>query len=115
MRQSGLDEILREHISDDEIVYGGFSAGACVVGPTLKGVDLVDDPNVVPKGYEKEVIWDGVGLVDFSFAPHFQSYHPESEAMNKVVEFYKTNNMPFRALKDGEVIIQSIDRMSRGC
>ncbi|MFZ2299737.1 MAG: Type 1 glutamine amidotransferase-like domain-containing protein [Candidatus Moraniibacteriota bacterium] len=108
MHQSGLDEILREFASGDSIVYAGYSAGVSVIGPTLKGVELVDDPMIVPAGYEQEVIWDGVGLVDFSFAPHYQSKHPESEAIEKVVEFYKKNGMPFRGLKDGEVIVQTI-------
>lgn len=107
MRRSGLDGILRKLVRDDDIVYGGYSAGVSVIGPTLKGVELVDDPAIVPEGYESEIIWDGVGLVDFSFAPHRQSDHPESATMEKVVEFYKKNNMPFRGLKDGEVIIQT--------
>lgn len=109
MRQSGLDKILRKLALSDAIVYGGYSAGVSVVGPTLKGVEIVDDPTIVPEGYEAEVVWDGIGLVDFSFAPHYQSNHPESEAIEKVVEFYKRNNMPFRGLKDGEVIIQTTE------
>lgn len=108
MRQSGLDDILRKLSSSNDIVYAGYSAGVSVVGPTLKGVEIVDDPTIVPDGYEADVIWDGVGLVDFSFAPHYQSNHPESEAIEKVVKFYKKNGMPFRGLKDGEVIIQTI-------
>ncbi len=108
MRQSGLDEILRKFALGDDIVYAGYSAGVSVVGPTLKGVEIVDDPTIVPEGYEAEVIWDGVGLIDFSFAPHYQSNHPESEAIEKVVGFYKKNDMLFRGLKDGEVIIQTI-------
>ncbi|MGB2791463.1 MAG: Type 1 glutamine amidotransferase-like domain-containing protein [Candidatus Moraniibacteriota bacterium] len=108
MRQSGLDEILKELAKGDEIVYGGYSAGVCVIGPTLKGVELVDDPTIVPDGYQKEIPWDGIGLIDFSFAPHYQSDHAESSAVDKMIDFYKKNAMPFRALKDGEVIIQTV-------
>lgn len=108
MRQSGLDEILKELSKGDEIVYGGYSAGVCVIGHTLKGGELVDDPIIVPDGYQKEILWDGIGLVDFSFAPHYRSDHPESAAIEKMVDFYKKNAMPFRALKDGEVIIQTV-------
>lgn len=107
MRQSGFDTILRELAKSDDIVYGGYSAGICVIGPTLKGIELVDDPSIVPVGYESEVIWDGIGLVDFSFAPHYRSDHPESAAIEKVVEFYQEHHMKYRALKDGEVIISS--------
>ena len=98
---------VRGHIGDD-VVYGGYSAGVCIIGLTLRGVELVDDPTIVPDGYQKEIVWDGVGLVDFSFAPHYQSDHAESSAVDKMVDFYKKNAMPFRALKDGEVIIQTI-------
>jgi len=107
MYQSGLDEILRKLSLNDTIVYGGYSAGVSVLGPTLSGVELVDDPMIIPEGYEKEIIWDGVGLLDFSFAPHYQSNHPESASIEKVVEFYKERSMLFRTLKDGEVIIQT--------
>ncbi len=108
MHQSGLDVILHKISATDTIVYGGYSAGVSVLGPTLSGVELVDDPMIIPEGYNKEVIWDGVGLVDFSFAPHYQSNHPESASIEKVVAFYKEKGMLFQGLKDGEVIIQTI-------
>lgn len=108
MRQSGLDEILKELSKGDDIVYGGYSAGVCVIGPTLKGVELVDDPTIIPDGYQKEILWEGIGLIDFSFAPHYQSDHTESSAVDKMIDFYKKNTMPFRALKDGEVIIRTV-------
>jgi dipeptidase E len=105
--QSGLDEVLKELAKGDDVVYGGYSAGVCVIAPTLKGVELVDDPTIVPDGYQKEIVWDGIGLVDFSFAPHYQSDHAESSVVEEMIDFYKKNAMPFRALKDGEVIIQT--------
>lgn len=108
MHQSGLDEILQKFSGSNNIVYGGYSAGVSVIGPTLRGVEFVDDPMITPEGYQKEIIWDGVGLINFSFAPHYQSNHPESAAIEKTVDFYKKNNMPFRALRDGEVIIETI-------
>lgn len=108
MHQSGFDTILQELASQDDLVYGGYSAGVCVIGPTLRGIEIVDDPGIVPEGYEKDVIWEGVGLVDFSFAPHYQSNHPESASIEKLVAFYEENNMPYRALSDGEVIVQTI-------
>ena len=37
MQQSGLDNVIIERKSDDGFVYSGYSAGACVVGPTLRG------------------------------------------------------------------------------
>lgn len=108
MRESGFDEVIKEHKGNDEIVYGGYSAGVCVTTPTLKGIELVDDAEILPEGYKNQTIWDGIGLINYSFAPHYQSDHPESEAMNKTVEYFIANKMLFKALKDGDVIIESV-------
>jgi dipeptidase E len=107
MYESGFDEILKDYIDNNHFVYGGYSAGVCVVTPTLKGIELVDDANILPKGYKNQTIWDGIGLVNYSIAPHYRSDHPESESINNVVEYFIENKMLFKALRDGEVIIVS--------
>ena len=44
MAQSGLDRFLIEYRNSDGLVYGGYSAGICVLAPTLRGIDLVGRP-----------------------------------------------------------------------
>jgi dipeptidase E len=105
MMQSGLDCILRERVLAGTLVYGGWSAGAVVAGPTLRGIELMDDPEAVVDGYISEPVWDGLGLVDFSIIPHFQSPHPEAEAAARVVAWMTKKGLPFRALRDGEAVI----------
>ena len=105
MKQSGFDELIVELLAKNQIVYGGFSAGACMLSPTLRGVDLCDDPSIIAEGYDSEIIWDGLGLVDFSIAPHYKSDHPESAIIDRVVEYFEHKNMPFKALRDGEAIV----------
>ncbi len=105
MHQSGFDKIIREFLANDSLVYGGYSAGSIVATPTLKGIDFVDDPNIVPEDYDKEILWNGMGLVDFSILPHFESNHPESDKVNQVQQFFKDNNISYKPLRDGEVII----------
>ena len=105
MAQSGLDKILAEYRDSDALVYGGYSAGVCVLAPTLRGIHLVDDPYEAPEGYENKVIWDGLSLIDYCIAPHYNSDHPESELINRAVEYFIDNKMLFKALRDGEVII----------
>lgn len=105
MKMSGFDIFIKDLVSREALVYGGFSAGSCVAAQTLKGIDLVDDPEQVPEGYDKEVIWEGLGLVDFSIAPHYRSGHPESEEMEEVVEYFEENDMPYRTLRDGGVLV----------
>lgn len=98
---------------NNQIVYAGFSAAVCLAAPTLLGVDIVDDPNVVPLSYEKEFSWDGLGLIDYNVAVHYKSDHPESASTDKEVEYYQENNIPYKTLSDGEVIIidQSGERL----
>jgi len=105
MRQSGFDKILHQVKHNSEFVYAGYSAGITVLAPTLNGIHLVDDPNIVPRGYPSECSWDGLNLIPFCFAPHFKSNHPESPAIDKVVEFFIANKIPFIALHDGDVYI----------
>lgn len=102
---SGLDQLLPPLLAQNQVVYGGFSAGACVVTPTLKGLDLVDPPDEIPPGYPAEVMWNGLGLVNFHIAPHFKSPHPESAAVDDVVAYFKKHQMPYHALQDGEAVV----------
>src|SRR5262245_3330792 len=39
LKQSGLDEYLLRRKGDDSLIYGGYSAGAIVVSPTLAGIE----------------------------------------------------------------------------
>ncbi len=104
-KESGMDNWLVSQKENKELVYAGYSAGGCLLFHSLKGCELVDDPNIISEGYKKHVVWDGLSLINFAFVPHYQSDHPESEAVNKVVEYYANNGIEFKTLHDGEVII----------
>jgi len=108
MKQSGFDEIIKDYVGKETLVYAGYSAGVCVLSQTLKGLELVDDPHIVPAGYKSEIIWEGIGLINYSVAPHYKSDHPESEAVEKEVDYFIDNKIPFVALHDGEVIIENV-------
>lgn len=105
MRYSGFDTFINELLADESIVYGGFSAGSCAAGPTLRGVELVDDCNITPDGYNDEIIWDGLNLINYSIAPHYRSDHYESEAIDETVSYFESHNMPYKTLRDGEAIV----------
>jgi dipeptidase E len=83
MEQSGFAPLIHAMLDQDEIVYGGFSAGAVVATPTLRGIDLMDSPSALADGYSSEVFWEGLGLVDFSIVPHYMSNHPEAPMAEK--------------------------------
>jgi dipeptidase E len=105
LKMSGMDTLLQEMRNDQDVLYAGYSAGACVAGPTMKGLQLVDDAEEVPDGYSPEVIWDGLSLIGHNIAPHYRSDHPESKAINEVIRNWIENKILFKALRDGEVLI----------
>lgn len=106
MRRSGLDTLLLEAEGRDDLLYAAYSAGACVTGPTLEGFEKVDDPSVVPAGYPSDAPSSGLGIIDFSFIPHYESDHHESEAVAEVLAHHERLGLPYRALRDGEVFIR---------
>jgi dipeptidase E len=105
MRQSGFDRVIVELLREDVLAYGGFSAGAVVATPSLKGIEIMDDPQQSASGYDEAVVWEGLGLVDFSIVPHYRSAHDEAEAAEKAVDFLEDAAIPFQPLRDGEIII----------
>ncbi|MFA6076957.1 MAG: Type 1 glutamine amidotransferase-like domain-containing protein [Candidatus Paceibacterota bacterium] len=108
--QSGFEILIKEFVINDQIIYAGFSAAVCVATPTLRGAELVDNPNVVPEGYIPNFSWNGLGLIPYNVAVHYQSNHPESELVEKEVEYFKEKSMPYKTLQDGEVIV--VENMS---
>lgn len=109
-RQSGFDKIITELLQNDAVAYGGFSAGICILAPSLKGLELVDPKDDVSEGYDKDVVWDGLGVLNYSIAPHYKSDHPESAAVDKCVDYFNDNKIPYKTLRDGEVIIINGDK-----
>lgn len=103
--QSGFGEIIKEMILKEEIVYSGFSAGVVVLSKSMKGLEIVDDPDIVPEGYEKDFNWDGLGILDYHVAVHYKSNHSESAEIDKEIEYCEKNNIPYKTLSDGEVIV----------
>lgn len=104
-KQSGADIVIPELLQNDMVVYGGYSAGVDIMTPHLHGIELVDDPEIIPTGYDPNIIWDCLGLLPYCVAPHYKSDHPESEAIDQTVTYYIDNHIPFIALRDGEVIV----------
>ncbi len=105
MRQSGFDQLIPGEVATGELIYGGWSAGTVAAGPSLRGIEFMDDPSVLADGYPTEPIWEGLGLVDYAVVPHFRSDHPEAAAADKAIAAMVDSGLPFRTLRDGEAII----------
>ncbi|MGA3150478.1 MAG: Type 1 glutamine amidotransferase-like domain-containing protein [Candidatus Saccharimonadales bacterium] len=107
MRASSLDMILKKLLKEDKILYGGWSAGACITAPSLRGIEYGDrpQPDAVPDNYpNKEIIWDGLGLVDFMIVPHCKSDWFGAEA-DKSIQYFKKHKISYKPLEDGQVIL----------
>ena len=108
LAESGADEILTSLVARDALVYGGYSAGCCVLAPSLRGLELVDDPEAVTETYGVPPIWAGLGLIEYAFVPHVDSpEHPETEACGRLAEHYRARGVAQRTLRDGEAIVVS--------
>jgi dipeptidase E len=112
LARSGADELVAELLKQDQLVYAGYSAGCCVLAPSLGGLELVDDPGAVRQTYGADPVWDGLGLLDYAIVPHYRSDHPESEAVELIVARYNAEGVPHRALRDGEAIVVDTSRPS---
>jgi dipeptidase E len=96
---SGADEAIARDVRADRIVYGGNSAGACVLAPSLRGLETVDDPGDQPR-------YDGLGLIGFAIVPHCSAPgRPGIPECDRLAERYRADGVPHRALHDGQALV----------
>lgn len=101
LADTGTDQVLTDLIMNDAVVYGGYSAGACVLAPDLTGLERVDDVAAVPGP-----VMTGLGVLDRPFVPHVGSPdHPEAIACDALAAWYQSAGQPHWAVRDGEVLI----------
>lgn len=107
MADSRADDLVRRLLAEDALVYAGYSAGPVVLGPTLRGLDLVDDPQAVARAYpDRPVCWEGLAVLPYSILPHYRSAHPESDLVEQSLCYLVEHHLPFVALRDGEAILR---------
>jgi dipeptidase E len=102
LKYTGLDEYLIKKVKDDVIIYGGESAGAILATPTFTGVEFGDDPKIIPKGYKKEIILEGLNLVPYHIVPHYQS---EWEGAKDMIVALKKKKLEYKTLTDNQVMV----------
>ena len=104
MRACGFDGVIHGLLSQDTLVYGGFSAGAIVSAPSLRGLDLMDDPKVGTFGDEM-ISYEGLNLFPKAVVPHVGSNHRDSAGADRAAHWLTDNAVPFVALQDGQAIV----------
>jgi dipeptidase E len=106
--RSAGDVVLGDLLAADALVYAGYSAGACVLSSTLRGLEIVDDAGAVMRIYGSEPVWDGLALLTEAFLPHYQSPgHPETAAIDLVAARYQAAGVGYRPLRDGQALLVS--------
>jgi dipeptidase E len=105
LARSGADHILTDLLGRDALVWAGYSAGCCVLAPSLRGLELMVDPGAVQATYGAATIWEGMDLLPYAIVPHYQSRHPQAEAAERLIARYRTEGVAYRALRDGQAIV----------
>ena len=96
---AGREAELVDRIRGDAFVYGGYSAGVCVLSPDLRGLEAVDPPGPDP-------LWTGLGLLDRPVVPHVDTpEHPESPACDALSAAFTAAGRRHWALRDGDVLV----------
>lgn len=108
MKLSGFDELLKQYSDNPNFLYSGYSAGICLLSKDMHGVAIMDEPEADPYNSGMKPIYDGIGFVEETLIPHFESDHKETEAATRAVNFCQKNNLPYITLHDGDVIIEEI-------
>ncbi len=91
------------------LIYAGYSAGACVAGPDLRGIHLMDDPGDIPEGYDPDIPANTLGLIPFRIVPHWRSDHPEAGRADEAVRWLEQHALEYRAIRDGDVVVVDDD------
>lgn len=105
LARSGLDAVVTAGLAADAFVYAGFSAGPCVLAPSLRGLELCDPVEQCEAVYG-EVRFDGLGVLDRPVVPHLDSAgHPETDLLRQVADGYEASGQPYWALRDGDALV----------
>lgn len=105
LAHSGADALITDRLEADALVYAGFSAGGCVLAPTLLGVEECDSTEDVLSMYGA-IQFEGLDILDRPFVPHLGSpEHPESEVLTRVAAAYAREGQPYWGLRDGQALV----------
>lgn len=112
LARCGADEEIATRVREGRLVLAGYSAGACVTAPTLRGIEAADDPAEVG-ATGGDVLWDGLGLIDVAVIPHFGSILDEFDAAHTMAQQYEREHVDYLTLTDEQVILVDGDRFER--
>lgn len=112
MKYSGFDIFLNKISFNSNYLYIGYSAGSSILSKNLKVLDIVDEPINFYNDNDK-ISYEGIGLIDYVFIPHYKSNYHKVNLIKEVVKKCKKENIKFKAIKDGEVIIENLNEKNK--
>jgi dipeptidase E len=108
---AGADRPIHDLLSDDRLVYAGYSAGPCVLAPSLAGLETVDDITGPDSAYGVPAVTEGLGALPYAVVPHCGAPdHPESAALDALADRYETDGVRHVRLRDGQALVVDGDR-----
>jgi len=105
MKQSGFDLIIKDALARDMLVYAGFSAGAVICYRSLRGLELIDDANDAPMGYDPEIVWQGLDLLPYALVVHDGVDRSDPNSPHREIAFYDANAIPYRTIRDEQALL----------
>jgi len=72
----------------------------------MQAIAVMDEPEINPYNTDSPPIYEGIGLITYSPIPHFEYVHGETEAANLAVDYCIKNDIIYKTLRDGDVIIE---------
>jgi dipeptidase E len=106
LAQVGADVAIVDQLRRDSLVYAGYSAGPCVLGPALVGLERVDDASAPARLGLGEALRSGLGVLRECVVPHVGSpTHPDGAGLGAVAEQYVREGTPHVVLRDGEALV----------
>jgi dipeptidase E len=106
---TGLDRFFYDMVRKNEVILGGESAGAIIMGPTLKYSEMdtdEDSPGYIPDAYQKDVIWDGLDLITYVPVPHYKTPDYGAEIDAYIANLDKAG-IPHKDMTDEQAIMIS--------
>ncbi|ALE91977.1 hypothetical protein AOC05_05925 [Arthrobacter alpinus] len=105
LARSGANALIVDRLRADALVYAGFSAGGCVLAPSLSGLEECDPTGDALSLYGA-VEFDGLNILDRPFVPHLgSSDHPELEILTQVAATCAQDGKQYWALRDGQALV----------
>lgn len=113
LKRCGAVAEITDRVREGALLYAGYSAGTCVAQRSLRGIEAADDPDDVRTTTGSAVPWEGLGLVDVAFVPHFRSILDEDGAGERMVARYERDETAYLTLTDEQVYLVDGDRRER--